>query len=149
MTQLALLLFAIAQAPAASPDVLTAAHLDRLKTITLSANKTANLEAPVVKMLGLGKEGDTIVVKQFKAETRIGLYVLTIPVKPATDAVVFSFRDPSGVTYNYLSDTTRILRAAMTSDADGNRTLSNDEAAEGFRNSLKAWDVIAGRVKFP
>ena len=143
-----------AQAPpvnstAGPSDVLTPANLDRLKTITQSASKTSNLDAPVVKMLGLGKEGETVTVKQFRAETAIGLFVFTLPVKPASDNVVFSFRDLSGVTYSYLSDSTRTLKAAMASDADGNRMLTNEEAADGFRNSLIQWARIARTTKFP
>jgi hypothetical protein len=138
-----------AQAPASHDELLTAASLEKLKTITLSASKTSNLDAPVVKMLGIGKDGDQIAVKQFRAETTLGLYVLTIPVKPATDDVVFSFRDPSGVTYNYLSNSTRTLRAAMAADADGSRMLKNEDAEEGFRSVLKAWGLIAPRVKAP
>jgi hypothetical protein len=142
-------LFLLAQVAASPDQFLTAASLEKLKNVTLSSSKTSTLDAPVVKMLGIGKGGDAITVKQFKADTALGRYVLTIPVKPASDDVVFSFRDPSGVTYNYLSDSRRTLRAAMASDADGNRTLQNEEAQEGFRNVLKAWGMIAPRVKFP
>jgi len=138
----------VAAAPmqtAAPPDqLLTAAALEKLKAVTLGPNnKTSTLAAPVVKMLGIGKDGDTVTVKQFKAETAQGLYILTIPVNPASDDVIFSFRDPSGVTYNYLSDSSRTLHAAMASDADGNRTVKNAEAQEGFLAVLKDWGLIA------
>jgi hypothetical protein len=148
---LALGVWAPVQAQTAAPaeELLTSASLEKLKSITLTASKSSTLDARVAQMLGMGKDGDSIAVKQFKADTALGLYVFTIPVKPATDDIVFSFRDPSGVTYNYLSDGKRTLRAAMASDADGNRILTNDEAEEGFRNSLKAWGLIAPRVKAP
>ena len=97
----------------------------------------------------MGSDGEAVPVKQFRAETGLGLYVFTLPVKPANDDVVFTFRDLSGVTYNYLSDSKRTLRKAMASDAEGDRGLSNEEAAEGFRSILKAWGLIAPRVKFP
>jgi hypothetical protein len=137
------------QAQAAAAVLLTPASLDKLKNVTLSAPKTSTLDAPVAKALGIGKEGEPITVKQFRAELEVGLYVITIPVKPATDAMVFSFRDPSGVTYNYLSDGTLTLRAAMASDSDGIRSITTEEAAEGFRQTLKAWGTIAPRVKYP
>ena len=147
------LLFVIlmTQAPAAptSEPGLSAPNLEKLRKIALSASKAGNLDAPVVNMLGLGKDGEAISVKQFKAETALGLYVFTIPVKPASDDVLFSFRDLSGVTRTYLSDSSRTLRAAMASDADGNRTLTKEQATAGFQNSLKAWNGIAPRVKFP
>jgi hypothetical protein len=137
-------------APVASSAAgLSAEKLNRLRQIAASAPKASNLDLPVMNLLGLGKDGDLISVKQFKADTAIGLYVFTLPVKPASDDVLFSFRDLSGVTYTYLSDSTRMLRAAMASDADGNRMLSNAEAAEGFQKSLNAWGLIAPRVKFP
>ena len=151
MTMLALL-FVVLMPQAATPPAeagLSAQNLEKLRKIVLSASKAGNLDAPVVKMLGLAKEGDAISVKQFRAETALGLYVFTIPVKPASDDVLFSFRDLSGVTCTYLSDSSRTLRAAMASDADGNRTLTKEEAAAGFQNSLKAWNGIAPRVKFP
>ena len=143
------LLAVLLQVGAPPTPPLTSASLEKLKNITLSASKTSTLDARVVKMLGMGKDGEAITVKQFKADTGVGLYVLTIPVKPASDDVVFSFRDPSGVTYNYLSDSKRILRAAMTSDADGDHPLTNEDADEGFLASLKAWELIVPRVKFP
>src|SRR5258705_12612195 len=83
------------------PDqLLTAASLEKLKKVTLSGSKTSALDAAVVKMLGMAKQGETITVKQFKADTARGLFVLTVPVKPASppsDDLVFSFRDLSGV----------------------------------------------------
>ena len=151
MTML-VLLFVVLMPQAATPPAeagLSAQNLEKLRRIALSASKASNLDAPVMKMLGLGKDGDAISVKQFRAETALGLYVFTIPVKPASDDVLFSFRDLSGVTCTYLSDSSRSLRATMASDADGNRTLPKEEAAAGFRNSLKAWNGIAPRVKFP
>ena len=75
--------------------------------------------------------------------------MFTVPVKPASDDVVFSFRDLSGVTYNYLSDSSRVLRSAMSSDADGNRALKNEDAQAGFLDVLKQWGMIALRVKVP
>lgn len=149
-----LLMALISAAPAAAQNpppatALSDQSFDKLRKITMSASKATNLDAPVVKTLALGKDGDAISVKQFKAETARGLYVFTVPVKPASDDVLFSFRDLSGTTYTYLSDSKRTLRAAMVSDADGNRPLTSDEALEGFRNSLTAWNIIAPRVKFP
>jgi len=151
MMLLAVLMATLAQQPSAAPAEpgLTAEHLAKLRKITMSASKASNLDPPVARMLGLAKDGGAISVKQFKAETALGLYIFTIPVKPASDDVLLSFRDLSGVTYTYLSDSTRTLRMAMASDADGNRLLTPEAAAEGFRNSLKAWDTIAQRVKFP
>jgi len=152
MRVLALLFVVFMPQAAATPPPeagLSAQNLEKLRKIALSASKAGNLDAPVVKMLGLGKDGDAISVKQFRAETALGLYVFTIPVKPASDDVLFSFRDLSGVTCTYLSDSSRTLRAAMASDADGNRTLTKEDAAAGFQNSLKAWNGIAPRVKFP
>ena len=137
-----------APSPAATPT-LTAEQLDKLRKITLTAPKVGNLDAAVVNLLALGKTGETIGVKQFKADTAVGTYVITIPVKPATDDVLFSFRELSGTTYTYLSNSSRTLRAAMVSDSDGNRPLSGDDAATGFQNTLKAWSLIAPRVKFP
>jgi len=102
-----------------------------------------------VRLLGLGKEGEAISVKQFKAETSMGRYIFTVPVKPALDDLLFSFRDPSGITYTYRSGADRTLKAAMVSDSDGNRQLTNEAATEGFRASLKAWNLIAPRVKAP
>jgi hypothetical protein len=151
MTLVALLMLAILPQAAAPPTDagLSAESLAKLRKVALSASKATNLDAPVVKMLGLGKDGDTISVKQLKADTANGRYVLTVPVKAGSDDVLFSFRDPSGVTFTYLSDSRRMLRAAMASDSDGNHPLTNDEAAEGFRSSLKAWGLIAPRVKNP
>jgi hypothetical protein len=141
---------ASATAPATAPEAsLSAESFEKLRKVALSAARAGNLEVPVMKTLGLGKDGDTISVKQLRAETALGLYVFSVPVKPASDAVLLSFRDPSGVTYTYLSDSQRALRAAMESDADGNRALTKEEAAEGFKNSLKAWSLIAPRVKAP
>ena len=137
-------------APAAQGEVgLSAEMLEKLRRITASAARASNLETPVMKMLGLGKDGDTISVKQFRAETTIGLYVFTLPVKPASDYVLFSFRDLSGATYTYLSDSQRQLKAAMASDSDGNRILPNEDAAAGFRSILTAWGEIARRTKAP
>lgn len=136
-------------APATPAEPLSADALEKLRKITLSSNKATNLDPPVVKMLGLGRDGEAISVKQFRAETALGLYVLTIPVKPSADEVIFSFRDLSGTTFNYLSDSKRMLRAAMVADADGSRTIANDQAADGFRNQLTAWGIVARRVKFP
>ena len=152
MTLLVLLFVVLLPQGSATPPLeagLSAQNLEKLRKIALSASKAGNLDAPVVKMLGLGKDGDAISVKQFRAETALGLYVFTIPVKPASEDVLFSFRDLSGVTCTYLSDSSRSLRAAMASDADGNRTLPKEEAVVGFQNSLKAWNGIAPRVKFP
>ena len=158
MTLLALLfVILMAQAPAApTPEPgLSAPNLEKLRKITLSASKASNLDAPVARILGLVRDTDAhtgplgMSVKQFKAETALGLYVVTVPVKPGSDDVLFSFRDLSGVTYTYLSDSSRTLRAAMASDADGNRALTKEEAVDGFQNSLKAWNAIAPRVKFP
>ena len=130
-----------------SQEPLTSEALQKLKTITQGA-KAANLDAAVVKMLGIG-DGSDVSAKQFKAETALGLYVFTILVKPASDDIVFSFRDPAGVTYNYLSDGTRMLRKALVADADGTRILPNADAESGFQDSLKAWGIIARRVKTP
>jgi hypothetical protein len=128
-------------------EPLTLEAFQKLKDITQGA-KAADLDAPVVKTLGIGA-GGTISAKQFKAETAIGLYVFTIPVKPATDDVVFSFRNPAGVTYNYLSDSSRKLRSAMVTDAEGSRTIPAEQAEAGFQDSLRAWGIIARRVKTP
>jgi hypothetical protein len=128
-------------------ELLTAEALQKLKNITQGA-KAANLDAPVVKTLGIGDGGD-VSSKQFKADTALGLYVFTIPVKPATDDIIFTFRDLAGVTYNYLSDSNRKLRKAMVADADGTRIVPNDQADAGFQDSLKAWGIIARRVKVP
>ncbi len=137
----------LALARASAQELLTAEALQKLKSITQGA-RAANLDAPVVKTLGIGSGGE-VSAKQFKAETALGLYVFTIPVKPATDDVVFSFRDPAGVTYSYLSDSSRTLRKAMVADADGVRLIPNTEADTGFQDSLKAWGIIARRVKAP
>ena len=128
-------------------EPLTLEALQKLKSITQGA-KAADLDSPVVKILGIGA-GGAVSAKQFKAETAIGLYVFTMPVKPATDDVVFTFRDLAGVTYNYLSDSNRKLRRAMVTDLDGSRILSNEQAEAGFQDSLKAWGIIARRVKVP
>lgn len=132
-------------APAAEP--LTLEAFQKLKSITQGA-KPADLTPPIVKALGIGG-GSAVSAKQFKAETAIGLYVFTIVVKPATDDVVFTFRNLAGVTYNYLSDSNRKLRAALVTDLDGSRALPNDEADKGFQDSLRAWAIVARRVKVP
>jgi hypothetical protein len=141
------LLFSVAIVALRAQEPLTAEALQKLKNITQGA-KAANLDAPIVKTLGIGDGGD-VSAKQFKADTALGLYVFTIPVKPATDDIVFTFRDLAGVTYNYLSDSNRKLRKAMVADADGTRILPNDQADAGFQDSLKAWGIIARRVKVP
>src|SRR5262249_15265796 len=105
------------------------------------------LDAPVVKLLSIAT--DLVSVKQFKADTPVGRYVFTVPVKAGADELLLSLRDMSGTTYTYLTDGTRTLRAAMVSDSDGNRSLPNDAAAAGFRDSLKAWNSFAPRVKLP
>ena len=132
---------------AAATEPLTLEAFQKLKNITQGA-KPADLSPPIVKALGIGG-GGAVSAKQFKAETAIGLYVFTILVKPATDDVVFTFRDLAGVTYNYLSDSNRKLRVAMVTDSDGNRTLPNDQAEKGFQDSLRAWGIVARRVKVP
>jgi hypothetical protein len=135
---------------AADPDtLLSPASLEKIRNVTLSGSKTSALDATVARTLGIGQGGESMTVKQFRAETAVGLYVFTIPVKPASADIIFSFRDLSGVTYSYLSDGTRTLRAAMASDADGNRVLKTEDAEEGFRSTLRAWGLIAPRVKFP
>jgi hypothetical protein len=138
-----------AQTTAPPGELLAPASLEKLRNVTLSGSKTSALDASIATMLGVSKDGGAITVKQLEADTALGRYVLTIPVKPATEDILFSFREPSGVTYNYLSDSRRALRAAMVSDADGNRPLKNEDAEEGFRNTLKAWALIAPRVPKP
>jgi hypothetical protein len=142
-----LTLLAVAVCSSSSQELLTADALQKLKNITQGA-KAANLDAAVVKALAIGSGGD-VSVKQFKAETALGLYVFTIPVKPATEDVIFSFRDPAGVTVNYLSDTSLTLRKVVVADADGVRAVPNAGAESGFQDSLKAWGIIARRVKVP
>lgn len=132
-------------APAAEP--LTLEAFQKLKGITQGA-KPSDLDPSIVKALGIGG-GGAVSAKQFKADTAIGLYVFTILVKPATDDVVFTFRDLAGVTYNYLSDSTRTLRTAVVTDLDGTRALPSDEAGKGFQDSLRAWGIVARRVKVP
>jgi hypothetical protein len=132
---------------ASATEPLTLEAFQKLKDITQGA-KAADLDAPVVKILGVGG-GGTVSVKQLKADTAIGLYVFTVPVKPATDDVVFSFRNPAGVTYNYLSDSGRKLRLAMVTDSEGSRTIPAEQAEAGFQDSLRAWGIVARRVKVP
>jgi hypothetical protein len=144
---LSVLLTSVAFIPLRSQELLAPDALQKLRTITQGA-KAADLDAPVVKTLGIG-DGNNVSAKQFKAETAIGLYVFTIVVKPATDDIVFTFRDLAGVTYNYLSDSSRKLRKAMVVDADGLRIVANDQAEAGFQDSLKAWGIVARRVKTP
>ena len=147
LTLLHLIAWAQTPSPAVPSEVLSAANFDKLKKLTVTASKTANLPAPVVALLGLGQNGTQVTVKQLEADTERGRYIFTVPVKPESEAVVFSFRDLSGVTYNYLSDSTLTLRAAMSSDVDGTRKLANEQAMEGYLASLKAWALIAPRVK--
>jgi len=128
--------------PALSPD-----NFQKLKKIALTAKDATNLDARVVKLLNLGS--DLVSVKQFKAETALGRYIFTVPVKASHDEVLLSFRDPSGTTYTYFTDATRILRSAMVSDADGNRAVSAEAASAGFQDSLKAWNAIAPRAPTP
>jgi hypothetical protein len=149
MTAAAFVLIAMFGQTASLPaePALSVENLQKLRKIALTAPKATNLDAPVVKLLGVG--ADLVSVKQFKADTAVGRYVLTVPVKAGADDLLLSFRDPSGTTYTYLTDGTRVLRAAMVSDADGNRSLAADAAAAGFQDSLKAWNTIAPRVKLP
>jgi hypothetical protein len=146
-TFLSIVLLSLAFVPLRSQELLTVEALQKLKTITQGA-KAANLDPPVVKSLGIG-DGGEVSAKQFKADTAIGLYVFTILVKPASDDIVFTFRDLAGVTNNYLSDSNRKLRKAMVADADGTRIVPNDQAETGFQDSLKAWGIVARRVKAP
>ena len=127
-------------------ETLTLEAFQKLKSITQGA-KPADLIPSIVAALGIG-DGGAVSAKQFRP-TRPLAYVLTIMVKPATDDVVFTFRDLAGVTYNYLSDSNRKLRKATVTDLDGTRPVPNDQADKGFQDSLKAWEIVARRVKLP
>ena len=125
-----------------TPPVLSLDGLNKLKRTALAAPEQTTISANIAKLLELGDQ--ILPAKALKGPD--GKQIISFCLNsPTSDDIVFFVKEP-GITYIYLSDSTRYVRRAGILDANGLHKVSETDlhtAEESFQTqSLEAWKKI-------
>jgi len=130
-----------AQTPSAPP--LSTANLTRLRILAQSMGTDDPFPGPLAQLFGIGTTN--IMAKQLAASS-LGRELYMVFLDLPTSEVVLTVKEATRITI-YLSDATRVLRAAAVIDTTGTRLASGEEVTAGFAEALQRWNEVAGRLR--
>lgn len=129
--------------PKADP-VISEELLARLIKRTLASKKPTTLHRDVCRILGACDGTASIPVLQVSEPMPEGKHIFIVPTLEDSKDIYIVFRSLDGMYAEfYLTDKSGVLRAAATTDSNGSRLITNEQAAARYKAELELFAKLA------
>lgn len=124
----------------------TAEDLAKEKYFCLAPdNEPTVLNSRLVVLLGIGDGSQPVHIKQARTPQPEREDFISFSIEDGADDIIFTVKVPEATSF-YLTDSTRVLKAAAVLDDSGLHTITKTDATEGYLEALRQWHLAAAAL---